>query len=75
MDMIAKRTDFSWSFCNNQVRKYIPQSCYETPLFISITDTGIGPYSSYTKVCVKEEKCIPNPHLQNNQKNSQAYIY
>jgi len=64
-----KEKDTSWSFHNDQERKYIPQSCYATPLFLNFTDPSIGPHSWYAnKMCVKGEKCKPKPHLQNNQK-------
>ena len=41
IDTRIKQIDYSWSFHNDQERKYIPQSCYATPLFLSFTNPGI----------------------------------
>jgi len=74
MDMRIKGTDSSWSFRTPGLGRTSAQFCYSTPLFLSFTDPGIRPTHDMQR-CVKGEKCIPNPHLQNNHKiPKQIYI-
>jgi len=66
MDMTIKGTNSNWSFRTPGLGRTSAQFCYTTPLFLSFTCPSIRPHSWYVIRCVKGEKYIHNPHLQNN---------
>ena len=70
VDMRMKRTNSSWSFNNDQERKYIPQAFLRNSSISKLHEPGYrAPLMICKNVCMWREKiAYPTPYLQNNQK-------